>query len=77
MNEKKESFFIEEEEYKKMKQKLGKKDDYFDREELQIFTEKVGAILVQFVWNKEYFYAFWWSYKKRGKYWKMNKNWEW
>lgn len=51
MNEKivEEIYFIKEEDYQELKMKIDRKEDYFSLTELQIFTEKVGAILVQFI----------------------------
>ena len=39
--EKDDIIFIEEQKYQEIKKRLNKKDDYFKREDLQIFTKKL------------------------------------
>lgn len=50
---------IPEAEYQKIKNELGKENEWFSRMEIEILTQWLGEIQANQSWKKVFFYAFW------------------
>ena len=54
---------IPEAKYQKIKNELGKENEWFSRMEIEILTQWLGEIQANQSWKKVFFYAFWCTYK--------------